>query len=220
MNSPEFPVSSPVVTPDIPISEISPIEKRSISPISAYLSLILKISLCVSITSLLIYFQAAAYSDSKVIEPLGVTISIVCEISLLYLSVSLRRSFVSCFLFGVLFIYNLGVMSFAIKREETQKTISEIREDPNEIMRRSLFEKAISSYDLSAAKRETGNTTKILKMMKDISTEQPSKEPPMLELYKIEAFGLIILRAILMLLNALLIHRIIVNRKIAKQNNI
>lgn len=99
-------------------------------------------------------------------------------------------------------------MSFSVMRDETKKTLSEIREDPKEVMKRSIFQKALSSYDLSSARKETGNVTKILKIMKDISEEPIKIERPMLELYKIEASGLIILRAILMLLNAVLIHRI------------
>lgn len=180
------------------------------APMEIPWTLIFQGCLCISITSLLIFFQAEAYSNTKTIEPLNIAVSMICEISLLYLSGSLSRSFVSSFLFCCLFAYNIAVMSFAVLREETKKVATEITEDPKEVMKRSIFERAISSYDLSASKKETWNTTKILKIMRDISTEPEIKEvKPMVELYKVEAFGLIILRAILMLLNAVLIHRIL-----------
>lgn len=173
------------------------------------LSFVFPILLCVSITSLLVYFQAQAYSDGNLIKPLDCAVSIVCEISLLYLSASLRHSFASWVLFLALFVYNLGVMTFAVRRDETKKTLTEIREDPKETMKRDLFQRALVSYDLSAMRKESGNMNKSLSLMKEVSAEREVKEEkPMIELYKIEAFGLIVLRAILMLLNALLIHRI------------
>lgn len=191
-----------------PIPQETPLELIS-NPFPS-LETLLQVSLCVSITSLLIYFQYTAYISSESLEPLSLAMSGVCEISLLYLSASLRQSFVACFLFVCLFAYNLGVMSFSVMRDEIKKTELETMEDPKEVMKRDIFKRAVSSFDLSLSKKETWNTNKILKIMTDVSKEVEVKEAkPMLELFKIEAIGLIVLRAILMLLNALLIHRIL-----------
>lgn len=185
--------------------------------IKDYLGLMFPISLCISVTSLLIYFQAQAYSEDNSITPLNCAVSIICEISLLYLSGTLRRSFVSWFIFLSLFVYNLGVMTFHVKQKEVKKIALEIKNDPAEIMRQDTFEKALVSFDLSAKKRETGNTAKIIKILTDIRAEEPKEKPPMIQLYKIETFGLVILRAILMLFNALLVHRILNVKRVTIQ---
>lgn len=192
-----------------PPQEIQETEEKTVWKTKRQPEFFFQVFLSISITSLLIYFQAEAYSEDDLITPLNCAVSIICEISLLYLSGTLRRSFVSWFLFLSLFFYNLGVMTFHVKQKEIKKISLEIKNDPAEIMRQDIFEKAIISFDLSARKSETGNTAKILKMMSDIRAEQPKEKPPMIQLHEIEAFGLIILRAILMLLNALLIHRIV-----------
>ncbi len=201
----------------IPTPQTDPKEKEE--PKKRKPQFIFQCLLSVLITCLLIFFQAQAYSNTKTIEPLSVAISVICEISLLYLSVSIRRSFVSAFLFSSLFVYNLGVMSFSIFRDETKKTVLELSEDANEKMKRSLFEMAVKTHDLSAARKETGNATKILKLMKDISENRPQETTKTITaLYKIESIGLIILRAILMLLNAVLIHRIFKDGLLLERN--
>jgi hypothetical protein len=184
-------------------------------PMPHVLSLCLKVSLCISITCLLCYFQAVAYAPKESLEPLHWAIAIVCEISLCYLSASLNISWASRFLFAALFTYNIGVMTYAIKRDETIKTIKEIKGDTDEKMRQELFAKTMIAFDLSAKRHETGNTARFIKILED-TTKSPvaPMAKPMLNVLKFESISLIVLRAILMLLNALLIHRILLLRKI------
>lgn len=190
-----------------PISEIPPTYLRAIPEI---LNLSLKISLCISVTSLLCYFQAVAYAPKDSLEPLHWAIAIICEISLCYLSGSLHISWASRSLFACFFSYNLAVMTYSIERDKTIKSSKEIKEDIGEIMKQELFTKAKTAFDISAKRQESGNVSKFLKTMEDTAKMTASPEAAqMINVFKFEAVSLVILRAILMLLNALLIHRIL-----------
>jgi len=185
--------------------------------------IIFSIFFSISISILLCIFQAETYIEDGMSEPKSWAASVICEIGLCYLAISLRSSFLSFLLWITLFSYSLATMSYGLYKTKLVKTeevkISKIEEDQEKTKRetlRDLFESSKIAFDISASKGHITSANKILTEMKEIGDKIEEESPSVLktavskdeDLINFQAYGLIALRAILMILNALLIHRI------------
>ncbi len=185
--------------------------------------IIFSIFFSISISILLCIFQAETYIEDGMSEPKSWAASVICEIGLCYLAISLRSSFLSFLLWITLFSYSLATMSYGLYKTKLVKTeevkISKIEEDQEKTKRetlRDLFESSKIAFDISASKGHITSANKILTEMKEIGDKIEEESPSVLktavskdeDLINFQAYGLIALRAILMILNSLLIHRI------------
>lgn len=185
--------------------------------------IIFSIFFSISISILLCIFQAETYIEDKMSEPKSWAASILCEIGLCYLAIYLRSSFLSFVLWISLFSYSLATMSYGLYKTKSVKTeevkISKIEEDQEKTKRetlRDLFESSKIAFDISASKGHITSANKILTEMKElgdkIEVEAPSVPKIVVskdeDLINFQAYGLIALRGLLMILNALLVHRI------------
>lgn len=161
------------------------------------------ILLLTAITSLLIFFQAQTYLEDAMNPWLAWSIAIVCEASLCYLSFSLRRSLVSCLLFASLFIYTLGTMTYGIKKDEAIKT-GEI--ESHTVIKESL-DRAQAGFDLALSKKESGSMAKYMKTIEALSDDLTKTPSVGAGIVQFQSYWIIALRAILMLINATLVHR-------------
>lgn len=200
----------------------SPVLSR-IEDSKSSLNLLVIISLSVSITVLLCYFQAHTYIEDGMSKPLSWAISIVCETSLCYLSTTLKASRMSQLLWSSIFSYSLATMSYGLFKDEAFKKAVVTKEDAShekdEIRLETLretFDSTRQAFSLSIEKGQIRNAQNLIKSMEDLSEKMTEKRENMPqietakanELLRYEAYGLIVLRAILMILNAVLIHRI------------
>jgi hypothetical protein len=207
--SPENPIPAKIDENPPPLSPaIEPKKQTSVLSLKIFETL-LSVLLCLFISVLLVFFQADTYLEDGMSKALSYALSIQCETALLYLSASLRASYVSRALFMAIFLYTLGAMSYGVLKKESLKTDLAVSELAAESRREAVFERAKRSFDLFEERGQSKNAQKSFKAMEDLleKLEKPKGHFD-LRLYKIEAFGLVILRAIMMLLNALLVHRL------------
>jgi hypothetical protein len=171
---------------------------------TSYLILLPNACLLVSIISLLIYFQTTTYMEDLGLDLVtSVSISAICEGSLVYLSFAMRRSIASAFLFLSLFTYTLGTMSYGIKNTEA---IEENR-FLNQTVLKDNLRRAQEAFDLAQDRKETGYASRHLKTIERMSSEI---DETIVEtrLTRFKTFWFISLRAILMLVSALIVHRV------------
>lgn len=223
-NQPEKPKSSQVTspltitTPNLPSQEMETPRLSSQVSVETRLSMFVSVSLSVSITVLLCYFQADAYIKDKMVESLAYSISIICETVFLYVSASLRRSFIYPILFLAMFSYNLGIMSYPVyKNHSIQKNDTDLNETKLDVLG-DVFEKAKTAFDLAAARGQIKNARSLITTLEKFGEKiaepvlSENKEEKIFldkEVLLFQAISLIALRAILMLFNAVLIHRIL-----------
>ncbi len=165
-----------------------------------------------SITILLIFFQARAYAKEH--AALSWSIAILCETSLLYLSLLMRRSLFAKILFAVLFLYTLAAASFDVKKTEVFQTSSKASHDLKVSSLKDLIKLSHEDIDRSLAKGETINRRlkdlgEIIKSLNSVLAEKNETAFYSLDLIQYEVWMLIVLRCLLMCISALLIRDII-----------
>jgi hypothetical protein len=162
-----------------------------------------------AITVILVVLQTIAYTNMG--QSLGLPISIVCEMALVVLMVINFhgwKKICSATVTLLLFCYNLGLMSFNVIHSEGVKTATALKENyklKNLNYDITLAQKALS---LATTKQESGNikfhSARIdrLRGRLDVLTPKFVRR----QISQVRNWGMISLRAILMLLNALLAH--------------
>ena len=174
------------------------------------------------LTALLVSMQTETYSSENVSH--GFLISVACESLLVVFSgfVSLEKKWLSkiflyLIIFG-LFTYNMGVMSFGILIK-SEENVSSVMESNSELRRlnqkRKNLEKSLASYQSSGAVGWVNKTNeKIDSVDKKITlVEKKTKSSMSIILLKSKAWGLVILRFLMMISVVVLTHFLIRNYK-------
>lgn len=175
-------------------------------------SLFFSLAFIIGVTSLLVFFQASTYLGEGMSAYLAWGIAIACELSLWYLTIlfSVKRN---RFLIGVLFLsffsYVLGTMAYGIKKNEVIE-VSRIEEnDVNSTLLKESVRKTQEALDLAISRKESGNVARNMKVLSDLTKrlEKPTVEnEAQTGIVEVRSIGLIFLRALLMLINAIGIH--------------
>lgn len=211
-------------------SSVSQPYQRIATPYRNRIETLVTVSLSVSITVLLCYFQSRVYVSEGDSEPLSWAVATICEVCLCILSMRLTVSF-DRILFYFLFSYNLATMSFGllkiksvnladVSEAKLKKNALEKTETRKQKALQELFDSTRLAFDRATDRGQIKNSQNLLKVMQETGEKLGEKEvPPAIKEIKKEAsvdpdlivykaVGLIVLRAILMLINALFIHRI------------
>lgn len=158
------------------------------------------------ISMLLTYFQAEVYLNDGMHSWLAWSIAGICELSLLYLSVQMRSKAVARFLFVAMFVYSLGIMSYGIKKVESVR----LSETGSHRALVSNVETVRQALDLAVSRKESGNVSQRLKILGDLTSQLDSARNPRVSadalMLDAQSVGFIALRAILMLISAMLVH--------------
>lgn len=166
-------------------------------------------------TSLLTYFQASTYLNENMSPILAWTIALVCELALAYLTVliSLKQCrFFAGVLFLSLFAYTLGTMAYGVKKNEVVSVNKAVDSDVDAKLLRENIQRTQAALDIALARKESGNIARYTKALETISTQLLEKRPQAslsIAMIETQSTGLIFLRALLMLVGALLLHRVI-----------
>jgi hypothetical protein len=179
-------------------------------------SLFFTLAFVFGVTSLLFFFQATTYLGEAISPFLAWGIAMTCELSLCYVTIlfSLKRNrFFTGLLFIAFFSYVLGTMAYGIKKNEGVEMHKITESDSNSNLLRESIRKAQAALDLAISRKESGNVARGTKTLADLSTQlekSMGSQNPAAELVETRSLGLIFLRALLMLINAIAIHHIIV----------
>lgn len=166
------------------------------------------------LTALLTYFQANTYSKEAMSPFLAWSVALMCEFSLMFVTVlySLNRNrLISSFLFIAFFCYMLGTMAYDIKRGEAVETQMVTDSDFNTTTLRKNIQQVQAAIDLALLRKESGNIAKHMRTLQHLSDDllrNNVAQPKRVGLIEVKSIGLIILRALLMLIGALLVHQI------------
>lgn len=170
----------------------------------------LKISpiIILAITSLLIYFQTDVFIKDKINFWLSFSIAVTIEASLCYLSLSLKNK-ISAVLFFSLFFYSLGTMSYSLLIFSQEMSIK----SDAYVMSREIFLKNIEqtrkSLEISQEKKDLHSSIRFTKILENQIHDLNSLTPILnKKWFDFQSYWFILLRAILMLLNSVLIHRL------------
>lgn len=173
------------------------------------------VTLSVSITVLLCYLHAETYLEDGIAKPLSWAFAITFEALFVYFSALLSRSSLWCVTFFMaMFSYSLATMSYGVYKKYALQTAVTQRDQAKQ---RALAEIFNSTKLLAEAAAGIGAITKGAAFLKSLEEagEKVGEPPKSLDgqVYVFQAIGLIVLRAIFMIGNAVLIHRIF-SRKI------
>lgn len=179
-------------------------------------SLFFTLAFVFGVTSLLVFFQASTYLGEAMSPLLAWGIAITCELSLCYVTIlfSLKQNrFFTGLLFIAFFSYVLGTMAFGIKKKEGVEIYKISETDSNSSLLRESIRKTQAALDLAISRKESGNVARGTKALADLSAQMGKgmgSQHPAAELIETRSIGLIFLRALLMLINAIAIHHVIV----------
>lgn len=161
------------------------------------------------ITFVLVVLQNEAYQALG--QSMSLPISIICEVGLVMLAAfkftgwkKLCGVIVALLLFG----YNLGLMSFDIVQTEDKKTAEALNENFEVTSLKKELRLAQAAQENAIKKEESGNIKFYSKQIQELRKDIQDQSTVIVSAEKslVKNWGLVALRAILMLLNALLVH--------------
>lgn len=166
-----------------------------------------------AITSLLIVFQAQAYL-SESMGSMAWVIATTCELSLVALTIMHSTGnyrVLSILLFAAMMVYTLGVMSYDLKSSESKEVTTKTTTTETITNLKQQLEYLKPGLELSISRKEAGNikhySNKISEVTKQLNDEL--SRPIQSTIIEAKYSGLIFLRGILMIINALFVVQLI-----------
>lgn len=166
-----------------------------------------------AVTSLLTYFQATVYLKEG-FDLISWPLAIICELSLGTLAVFFavgRYRKMALILFVGMFAYSLGTMSYDLRVSKTREIIAAEEGGEKNGLIASSLKQAQEALKVAIKREESGNISRHTKTVEELTmlvskAHSPSQRTDLIT-YKYD--GLIFLRALLMLINAFLVHFVI-----------
>ncbi len=177
--------------------------------------------LILAVTSLLVIFQYQAYISSGYSVIISSLIAVITELCLIFLTIiySVSKSKISAILFITTAAYSLCFMSLDIKdNEASQMSASQKNDETYQNLSKSLSQTQ-KALEIATKRRESGNMSKYSKQVTELTQLLASQKTneTVSNVIKYRSSSLIVLRALLMCILALVIHITIL---IVSKNNI
>ncbi len=169
-----------------------------------------------AITGLLVFFQTSAYITGG----LGIAslpIAATCELSLIaitiFFSAKMQRK-TAVFLFLAVFVYVLATMIYDLASTSSQEVTTATTNNRQTALIEAQLETYIESLQTATKKQENGNMAKWSSKIDDAKRElsrlqTTAKNSDTVRLIEAKCYGMIVLRALLMLINAFFVHALI-----------
>ena len=176
-----------------------------------------------AITGLLVFFQTSAYITGG-LGSASLPIAAVCELSLVALTIFFSAKMqkkTAAFLFLAVFGYVLATMSYDLASTSIQEVTTATTNNKQTASIETQIETYIEAFQTATKKQENGNMAKWSSKIDDAKKEltnlqTTAKSSDTARLIEAKCSGMIVLRALLMLLNAFFVHALI---GIFKRNN-